>query len=176
MGKNRIGMKMLIETAQMLSTAINLLDPGFYAAAAATNSIYKPTHQNHPCVRWLMVEKEHFCWLVTLFLCMHEEYKFRFEKVHLSFFKVYPAALGFVNKTIPQAELEKMEAPQYFADVSGQTGANVHKNYQRCLFYKWKNDKRIPTWTRRLQPWFIHALNHELPESEEFVSTAEETA
>ena len=68
--------KMIVETAQLLSTAhhINGNNIGDF--------IYKKTHVNHPCAIWARESKENYVWLSKLgfWLCM--EYRRRYGKIH----------------------------------------------------------------------------------------------
>lgn len=67
---------MILETAQLLSTALHVVgdNPPF--------NIYKPTHRNHPCAIWARGSLQHYKWLVRLgmFLCI--QYTVRYGKVH----------------------------------------------------------------------------------------------
>jgi hypothetical protein len=63
--------KMILESVQMLCTALNkkgILTP------------YKSTHINHPCVLWVEHSFNNFCWLKNLTTALNDEYRFRFEK------------------------------------------------------------------------------------------------
>lgn len=65
--------KMLIETAQLLS---NALPPGL--------AVYRPTHLSHPCTKWVQASQDNFLWLVDLGLALADEYTARYGKVHKS--------------------------------------------------------------------------------------------
>ena len=41
--------------------------------------LYKPTHINHPCSRWLLARDDNFVWLYFLWLGLIEEYHARFK-------------------------------------------------------------------------------------------------
>lgn len=62
--------KMVLETAQMLST-IN-------------SGPYKPTHKNHPCTLWAGDRVTNYLWLVEHGLALADEYTVRYGKVHKS--------------------------------------------------------------------------------------------
>ena len=50
--------KMILESAQMLSTAVRMLDPD-------TNlSVYKLAYINHPCSKWARASRDNFKWLL----------------------------------------------------------------------------------------------------------------
>lgn len=63
--------KMILESVQMLCTALN--KKGF-------TTPYKSTHTRHPCVLWVELSFENFLWLRKLALALNAEYRFRFEK------------------------------------------------------------------------------------------------
>ena len=66
--------KMITETAQLLSTTISL---------CGGTGPYKVTHKNHPCARWARECTENWEWLKLLGLELYDEYKFRYDnKTH----------------------------------------------------------------------------------------------
>jgi hypothetical protein len=67
--------KMILETAQMLCTAIH---------ETGGNAHYKSTHRNHPCTIWARKSKGNFAWLKTHGLALCKEYNKRYGKVHKS--------------------------------------------------------------------------------------------
>ncbi len=70
-------LKMIIESAQMLSTAHWML------GNPDTNiRLYKKTHENHPCSVWVRQDFYHYQYLYGLFCCLLEEYKYRYGKTH----------------------------------------------------------------------------------------------
>ena len=50
--------KMILESAQMLSTAIRWLDPD------TTLPVYKLAYINHPCSKWARATRGNFMWLI----------------------------------------------------------------------------------------------------------------
>jgi len=66
--------KMIVEYAQLLSTAHYVLD--------GKQVGYKPTHKNHPCAVWVRENIEHYAWLYFLFLELCTEYTLRYGKQH----------------------------------------------------------------------------------------------
>ena len=53
--------KMILETAQILSTVIHLSDPD----GDTCSQVYKPTHVHHPCTKWATLTLGNFSWLVS---------------------------------------------------------------------------------------------------------------
>jgi hypothetical protein len=72
---DRHTIKMILETAQLLSTAVRLSGVDFG---------YRITHQNHPCSKWARATKSNFRWLQRLGLALCDEYTYRYGKTHAS--------------------------------------------------------------------------------------------
>lgn len=71
--------KMILETAQLLSTAHHVLD-----GPEVPPAIYKSTHVNHPSAVWARKSNNNYNWLYVHFLALLEEYTFRYGKYHKS--------------------------------------------------------------------------------------------
>lgn len=84
--------KMVLETAQLLSTAIRVTG-GTYG--------YQITHKNHPCSIWARTSKANFVWLRELGLALCGEYSYRYGKVHACESIILEAP----DDTIPDGEL-----------------------------------------------------------------------
>lgn len=61
--------KMILESAQMLSTAARSYMPYLQS----WNGYYKPTHANHPCTEWIRSSKTNAAWLVALCYALESE-------------------------------------------------------------------------------------------------------
>jgi hypothetical protein len=68
-------LKMILETAQILSTVVRRqgIDYG-----------YQSTHENHPCVQWAGICVGNFLWLQKLGRALCAEYTYRYRKTHAS--------------------------------------------------------------------------------------------
>lgn len=77
MQTNKHVVKMILESAQMLSTAHIVLD-----GADAPAGLYKPTHVNHPCNVWARYSKQNYEWLYKHFIALCNEYTSRYGKIH----------------------------------------------------------------------------------------------
>lgn len=70
--------KMIVESAQMLSTAHHALDE-----EESIEGIYKAAHLNHPCTIWVRESKQNYEWLLELALGLVDEYHIRYgHKTH----------------------------------------------------------------------------------------------
>lgn len=72
--------KMILEYAQLLSTAHHVLDEG--TDGIDKSLIYKKTHANHPCAVWVRQSGHNYRWLFLLFECLLAEYSLRYGKFH----------------------------------------------------------------------------------------------
>ena len=75
---NKRVVKMVLETAQLLSTAI------FINSDITYDNLYKPTHVKHPCTIWAALNLGNWDWLFQHFIALCEEYSFRYNKQHAS--------------------------------------------------------------------------------------------
>jgi len=82
--------KMILETAQLLSTAHAELD--------GTSPAYKPTHKNHPSAVWVRSSAAAYLWAYRHMLALGREYTKRFGKDHKTI-----ADHGAVLKRLPKA-------------------------------------------------------------------------
>ena len=64
--------KMILEYAQLLSTAHRVLD-----GDDANPNLYKIAHKNHPSTIWTRSSKQHYKWLFRLFRKLNIEYGIR---------------------------------------------------------------------------------------------------
>lgn len=74
---NRHIVKMILESAQMLSTTINILEK------RKDENLLKPSFINHPCTKWVRESKENYIWLLNHFKALLEEYTYRYNRIHL---------------------------------------------------------------------------------------------
>jgi hypothetical protein len=73
---NKHVVKMVVETAQLLSTAHRVLD------GDTDKPVYKIAHKNHPSAIWCRQTNNNYNWLYCLFVALLNEYEFRYEKDH----------------------------------------------------------------------------------------------
>lgn len=69
--------KMILEYAQLLSTAHHILD-----GDDAPEGIYKCTHKNHPSAVWVRQSKDNYMWTFDLLNWLLTEYTERYNKIH----------------------------------------------------------------------------------------------
>ena len=88
--------KMILEYAQLLSTAHRVLDGVELSGISASGrkkkfwtladsrdyTLYKATHINHPSAIWVRKSYENYEWLYTMFIELMKEYTYRYGKNH----------------------------------------------------------------------------------------------
>tara|TARA_R110002096_G_scaffold261787_2_gene455368 strand:- start:602 stop:1156 length:555 start_codon:yes stop_codon:yes gene_type:complete len=90
--------KMIVESAQMLSTAHRVLDGEQYTELSANNRrikrwkspyelfekiLYKASFVGHPCTKWVMENNQNYYWLTEHAYALCREYTHRYgKKVH----------------------------------------------------------------------------------------------
>ena len=71
--------KMILETAQLLSTAHREMTNNEYADKTG---LYKATHKNHPSAVWVRKSRDNYQWAYSLLVALCEEYTLRYGKIH----------------------------------------------------------------------------------------------
>jgi hypothetical protein len=72
---NKHAVKMIVETAQVLSTVLHL-------KGETVAGLYRATHRSHPCTLWAAERWSNFRWAVKLGLALCAEYTERYGKRH----------------------------------------------------------------------------------------------
>jgi hypothetical protein len=101
--------KMILETAQMLSTTQRWFYEDDYCNRVG---YYKIAHINHPCTIWARTDASNYQWLYEHFVALCDEYTKRYGKVHLTDTKLrdklsyIPGDMpsSYPNKTTPFAQ------------------------------------------------------------------------
>lgn len=70
--------KMVLETAQLLSSVHHMLD------SPLKDECYRLTHKNHPWAVWARANAFNYQWLFQVFGALAGEYTFRYGRVHKS--------------------------------------------------------------------------------------------
>lgn len=156
--------KMIVESGQMLCTAHRLLDGqpvrGKSKSGLTTQTyfilpepqdtvFYKTVHKYHPCTTWTLSSESNYLWHYEHFLALGEEFKFRFNKDHLTINK-----LGHILKTppvnIPKVGLTPFaQAMSHYPECMVKDNAvKAYRNYYHFAkpFAKWQKGRNPPTW------------------------------
>lgn len=153
--------KMIVEYAQLLSTAHRLLDgkevvlnnrKRWQLADERDTVLYQATHKQHPSALWTRASRENYLWLYQLFLAVLDEYSYRYEKTHAT--ARLSAALKHAPDNCPDlAFTEPTPAmPEHYrvAGDSVQSYRNYYLGSKTALF----------AWKKRGKPDWIHDVTH----------------
>jgi len=139
--------KMVLESAQMLSTAWRQWDP----ESSEERGLYKSAHPNHPCTKWVSEAQENYEWLYEHFKALCEEYTHRYDKQHASSRLLNSLSIvpDFPEKARTTFKLAM--PPQYKEDAVGERPAiYAYRDYlvhEKRSFARWERDpSRKPDW------------------------------
>lgn len=138
--------KMCLEYAQLLSTAIHVNSPEL----AKSLPLYKKTHENHPCAIWARYSEWTFLHLLELAEELGKEYTKRYGKVHKSIETV------IWNLEIPKFDNTGwIDPPQCMPDqYKCENTVQAYRNY-------YNGDKaRFAVWKYTKQPEWFNATNN----------------
>lgn len=140
--------KMILEEAQMLSTAHHLSFSGITEDFASR--IYKPTHKNHPCAVWVRQSEQNYLWGLSLFAALCKEYSHRYGKIHKSF-SLYPW-LSQLPRHVPSIGLTPFPQamPDHCKRDSSVEAYRVYYVIEKSGIAKWTN-RPAPKWWNELQ-------------------------
>jgi hypothetical protein len=152
---NRHSVKMILEYSQMLSTAHRMLDgipirnsggkQHWELSSSAESILYKVSHRNHPSAIWTRTNRSNYLWLFQLLEALHEEYTYRYERIHKSS-KLLPYLSQF-PQNLPEGEF--FEPPlamdeQYKLDDALSSYRNYYV-YGKSHLAEWKK-RKCPEW------------------------------
>jgi len=135
--------KMVLESAQILSTAINKM---------GGEGPYKTTHMNHPCSIWARLNKENYKWLLEHFEALCREYTWRYGKIHKCMGHLKRLSEGI--RYMPSGAITPFAncAANHNLGLDFKSISPAREAYRKYLVAKWKIDKREPKWTKREKP------------------------
>ena len=130
--------KMPLESAQMLSTAINM---------RGGDALYKSTHINHPCSVWTRQTLGNFLWLYDHGIALCDEYTNRYNKEHKSR-AVIVDCLKQANKLGPAfINLRRTQHPLCMPDeYKTDSVVDSYRDYYSCEKYM------IASWSKTSPP------------------------
>ena len=152
--------KMIVEYAQLLSTAHRVLDGDEYVDYTTSNRkikryrlkgdvedvIYKASHVNHPSNIWTRTSSSNYKWLFKLWYELCLEYKRRYHKEHATYIKLNQL-LQYYPKNIEIGELTPiaLAMPDDVKDKCPIKSYRKFYNVYKKDFAIWKNAP-IPSW------------------------------
>lgn len=139
--------KMIVEYTQILNTSL------FNLGVDKSQLFYRPTHMNHPSVRWASESCDNWIWLHILTQNLNDEYKFRYDHTnnHLSFEKLINSNLITLAKNI------KTWKSKTFTKVSQAMNSDCYDEDSLIAYRKYYNThkKHLHKWTKREVPYWI---------------------
>ena len=170
--------KMILEYAQLLSTAHRVVDgelkvvekyvngslPARYRKSkvwelpdARDGILYKATHMNHPSAVWARKTDANYKWLYSLFIALMKEYTFRYEKEHACSKLI--DALSKPPTNIAKGEFTQ-PTPAMPDEYKEKDSVVSYHNY----YIGSKHE--MSYWTKRHMPeWFISGINKKYDEA-----------
>ena len=139
--------KMLLESAQMLSTAVRKYEEDTDTISLA-EPIYKSAYPNHPMTKWVGFNRDCFDWALENSIHIHEEYRFRFNK-NLKSYKVIKNIIDFeLNAHIPDGFFKEPPQcmPDEYRDKDYVTAYRKYYNTDKKYFAKWEKGRQQPEW------------------------------
>ena len=138
--------KIILESAQMLSTVVHVTSTPSRGA-----QLYKPTHKDHPSVRWCADSLSNWKYLRRLALHMDDEFNYRFGGRHKSAGVIrqlpepYLEDIGFTTpaRAIPLPLRKKLGPATTLQEVV----------FSYRVFYN-LNKRHLAKWTRRPVPYW----------------------
>jgi hypothetical protein len=136
--------KMILETAQILSTARFLY---------GISGTYKPTHAKHPCTIWAAASAHNYAWLWHHGMGLCEEYTHRYGRIHKS-------------QTLFEGELRRIPTmPRIGLTPFAQAMPDEFKHDDPVIAYRryYLGAKAyIAKWTNREEPLWFTLANPEI--------------
>lgn len=142
--------KMVLESAQMLSTAHRVLDKD------VDPIFYKVMGKNHPCNIWVRQSDSNYEWLYRLFLEQAKEYTYRYGKTHLSDTKLREVAAN-LPKNIPTGPLTPFAQamPDKYRREDPVEAYRTYYIKDKATIAWWIKNRSAPF-------WFVDGINNEV--------------
>ena len=143
--------KMILESAQLLSTAHHVLDGGDLARQNVPG-ILKPTHVNHPCARWVRDTRGNYEWTWQLMAALCAEHTRRWPG-HTHRYAYENGLLGHLHTVplhIPERPLElfAQAMPDEFQQPDSiQAYRDYYMGAKRAMA-QWRAPAEPPPWWR----------------------------
>jgi len=153
--------KMIVEYAQLLSTAHRVLDGIPYMDKTANNrnikrfkldepresNLYKASHINHPSNIWVRQSRRHYKWLFELYQQCCYQYTDRYKRFHAS--EYLGGYLTQAPSNLPDNGWS--DPPPAMPDKYKVTGDSIqsYRNYyigDKAAFATWKSPSTPPLW------------------------------
>jgi hypothetical protein len=155
--------KMIVEYAQLMSTAHRVLDGEEYYDLSKNGRrvkryrlndkymdrvIYKACHINHPSTIWTRSSSENYKWLFKLWNELCKEYTYRYKKQHSTFLKL-GVDLVKLPKNIEKGDFypPTQAMPDYCKDESALTAYRKYYINEKMYMAKYTG-RELPEWLK----------------------------
>jgi len=152
--------KMILESAQLLSTAHRVIDGEQYEGSSASGRkakrwrlpdhrdqiMYQATHVNHPSAVWCRESVENYLWLADHLFALLNEYTYRYGKKHkVAELAYYLQSPPLELKAWDWTEPPSAMAPEYI--ISDDVVENYRNYYKfgKTKMLNWRN-REAPDW------------------------------
>jgi hypothetical protein len=160
--------KMILESAQLLSTAHRLLDGTEYVGQSQTGRkarrwrlpdfrediLYSATHLNHPSAVWCRASNNNYTWLYCHFVGLLNEYTYRYGKTH----KCADPRFRQLLQTLPENIVVGHFTPVTPAMPDEYKVASAVESYRN--YYK-QGKAHLHKYTKRSPPAWLFGSNDE---------------
>jgi len=159
--------KMIVESAQMLSTAHRIIDGKITTRPSKSGKqmvryyqlgdqredlLYKAVHHNHPCTIWTTENSANYRWHYRHFIALCDEYTYRYNKVHRSRDRL-AEALRALPVNIPES-CQMTPFRLAMGDSPESVQSDPVNAYQH--FYQTKQSRFKMVWSKRPTPSWFH--------------------
>jgi len=163
--------KMILESAQMLSTAHRMLDGDIIRGPSKSGKttvkkyilnderedlLYKTVHMNHPCTVWTRECSANYLWHYEHFIALCDEYRYRYGRVHTTDTKLRSVLAQAPNNIRQTDTMTQMALAMY--DECKIKG-NIVESYRK--YYQTKQERFKMRWTGRDIPRWFHFHSEE---------------
>jgi len=138
--------KMVVETAQMLSTAAwCVLSP---PNTTVLPRIYRSAYPNHPSTKWVRSSLGAYTWTWGLFRNLIIEYEFRFNRRHKSTDLLDPLGSYEILDCLDTTafELPPQCMPDKYKQVDTLRAYRAYYLGDKMRFAKWERGRSAPDW------------------------------
>jgi hypothetical protein len=154
--------KMILETAQLLSTAHRVIDGEEYVGQSQSGRkakrwrlsgnvdaiMYAATHINHPSAVWVRENSANYDWLYDHLLALGREYTHRYGRTHLTIDKlkdILKDAPENIEQSIEMTKMPSCMDKQYIVSLDPITNYRNYYNYGKTDLLRWSN-RPPPQW------------------------------
>ena len=154
--------KMILETAQLLSTAHRVIDGEEYVGQSQSGRkakrwrlsgnadaiMYAATHINHPSAVWVRENSANYNWLYDHLLALGREYIYRYGRTHLTIDKLKDILKDSPQNIKQSNVMSKMPScmdKQYIVSLDPIVNYRNYYNYGKTDLLRWSN-RPPPQW------------------------------